>query len=153
MKHFLTLVMILLWSLGFAQVKEPKEMAVFAVKNADRSYTLIRMSMTDKKPIIYKLTADQKETFVKTYDNIATFENEYAFLNAVSHSKNEELLTAFYKDRELFEITGQKRSLDDYNAQTIKVYKIENNERIQMATYDELGFFYHSPYSGYLFIQ
>lgn len=134
-------------------MKEPKEMAVFAVKNADRSYTLIRMSMKDKKPVIYKLTPDQKLTFVKTYDNIATFENEYAFLNAMSQSKIEELLTAFYKDRELFEITGQKRSLDDYNAQTIKVYKIENNERIQMATYDELGFFYHSPYSGYLFIQ
>ncbi len=145
--------MISLWSLGFAQMKEPKEMAVFGVKDADRSYTLIRMSMQDKKPVIYKLTPDQKVTLVKTYDNIAAFESEYAFLDAVSQSKNEELLTAFYKDHSLFEITGQKRSTEDYNAQTIKVYKIENNQRIQMATYDELGFFYHSPYSGYLFIK
>lgn len=145
--------MISLCSLGFAQMKEPKEMAVFAVKDADRSYTLIRMSMKDKKPVIYKLTSDQKVTFVKTYDDVASFESEYAFLNAMSQSKNEELLTAFYKDQQLFEITGQKRSLYDYNAQTVKVYKIENNQRIQMATYDELGFFYHSPYSGYLFIK
>ncbi|GEM_PF-2841397 len=145
--------MISLWSLGFAQVKEPKEMAVFAVKEAEKTYTLIRMTMPAQKPIIYKLTSDEKLTFIKQYDDDATFENDYAFLEATSQSKNEELLTAFYKDHTLFEITGQKRSLDDYNAQTIKVYKIENNERIQMATYDELGFFYHSPYSGYLFIQ
>ena len=154
MKHFLlSMVAVFFFSLSFAQRSETGEAAIFGIKNQDGTYTLIRMSLPDQKPIIYTLKPNQQLQRLKKYEDEKLFQNDYAFLEKTSQSKNEELITAFYLDGDLYEITGQKKSLADYNDQTIRVYKIQNQKRVLAATYEELQFLYHSPYSGYVFIN
>ena len=138
----------------FAQHTPPvKETAMFGIKNKDKSYTLIRMTMTNQKPIIYTLHPNEKLELVKRYEDVNLFQKDYAFLEKLSESKDEELITAFYKDHELYELTGQKKSLQNYNDQTVKIYRMENDKRVLAATYTEMQFLYHSPYSQYLFIN
>ena len=146
----LILISVFLTSLLYAQNEKAKEVAFYAEKDKN-GYKLFRLSTVDEKPVVYFFDL-KKIKLIKKYP-VPEFEKEYSYLEAITGSKNLMLLTAFNMNNNLYELYTQKRSISEYNEQTITIYEIKNNTKKLIGTYNTFDKFSKSKYLKFVFIN
>ena len=138
MKKTFLFIFLIIIQFGYSQLNQkPKEAPYYAEKLSENHYKIFKISFPDNLPLIYDFK-DGNLLLIKKYTDVNLFENDYAYLEKITSSKNNQLVTAFIKDKKLYEAYSQKRQIEDYNEQTIEIYLIENSNKKLIKTFPNI---------------
>ena len=130
------------------------ELPLYAKKEDNGSYTLLRIKVVEGNPMFYKLGTDKKVVLDKIITDVPAFEREYDYLKPILLAVDKPILvTAFYDNDQLYEIYSTKLRLDDYNAQTIDIYEIKGDQKTLVESNHSILEMEKSKFMKYFFIR
>lgn len=151
MKKIFLFIFLITIQFGYSQFNQkPKEAPYYSEKLSENHYKIFKISLLDNLPLIYDFK-DGNLVLIKKYTDVNLFENDYAYLEKITSSKNNQLVTAFIKDKKLYEVYSQKRVIEDYNEQTIEIYLIENSKKNLIKTFPNIIEFSKDEFFNYFF--